>query len=536
MQSLIRKTNFLSLLFAFLFLFTAIFCTDVAFAAAFPDLEGHWAEAPIAQLIADGTINGYEDGLFHPEDTVTRAEFVKMIGKGPTLYTQDFPDVPSDHWAYDYVMSSGLDAVDGFFLPDTPITRQDVLTLIWKRGGSVTGVLAPAVITSQSTNPDAAAWAYTNGILCGDNGLNLRLSDTLTRAEAAALVVRARELGSNPVPVNFVDTVSPEILETVFLSYPIFDRPYAPDETVTNGEMARAALRLGAREYYLTYKNVLAETPFAHEYARDLFVVHNECLGDTPLTEAFADVPATVGDTLAELVYNAFKLSTSSLTMKGEAMYSDASPANRAMERCLSFACEKGVFLYGDGRLEPDRAVTMKDIACMLLQIDHAIGTKASYSGGVHNETLRKDFLSYPANAKDYMYILEGVDNAVYEKPLGNGKARSSYINTMGSVRMFTDMLQELQITAASKGAELSFTFYPSLVCDTGSSLAMRVKLDVLTASGQSLASVFGGQYDVQAEVSLNAGDSFFVELVTDRIPLDLYIDSAAVRLTDIFQ
>ena len=63
----------------------AVFVPAAASAASFTDLtDAHWAYDNIMRLANDGTINGYDDGTFLPEGTVTRAEFVKMLGKSDT--------------------------------------------------------------------------------------------------------------------------------------------------------------------------------------------------------------------------------------------------------------------------------------------------------------------------------------------------------------------------------------------------------------------------------------------------------------------
>ncbi|MBQ1211095.1 MAG: S-layer homology domain-containing protein, partial [Clostridia bacterium] len=56
-------------------------CAISVSAMTFTDLnESHWAYANVQTLVNDGTVKGYEDGSFKPEGTVTRAEFVKMLG------------------------------------------------------------------------------------------------------------------------------------------------------------------------------------------------------------------------------------------------------------------------------------------------------------------------------------------------------------------------------------------------------------------------------------------------------------------------
>lgn len=43
------------------------------------DIQGHWAQKEIETAIASGWVDGYPDGTFKPEKTITRAEFTKML-------------------------------------------------------------------------------------------------------------------------------------------------------------------------------------------------------------------------------------------------------------------------------------------------------------------------------------------------------------------------------------------------------------------------------------------------------------------------
>lgn len=55
----------------------------------FSDMEGHWSVKYVEYACGSGIINGYEDGTFRPEKSVTYAEAVKMIvcalGYGPVV-------------------------------------------------------------------------------------------------------------------------------------------------------------------------------------------------------------------------------------------------------------------------------------------------------------------------------------------------------------------------------------------------------------------------------------------------------------------
>ncbi|MDM5275747.1 S-layer homology domain-containing protein, partial [Paenibacillus silvae] len=46
---------------------------------SFKDIQGHWAESSIRSAINKGIVSGYPNGMFYPENKVTRAEFLKIV-------------------------------------------------------------------------------------------------------------------------------------------------------------------------------------------------------------------------------------------------------------------------------------------------------------------------------------------------------------------------------------------------------------------------------------------------------------------------
>ncbi|MBM7567056.1 X2-like carbohydrate binding domain-containing protein [Paenibacillus sacheonensis] len=74
--------------------------------AGFSDTHGSWAEAAIAQVQGAGIIRGYADGTFRPAHAVTRAEAAailnRTLGRGPLYGDAKLPwtDVKSGYWAY----------------------------------------------------------------------------------------------------------------------------------------------------------------------------------------------------------------------------------------------------------------------------------------------------------------------------------------------------------------------------------------------------------------------------------------------------
>ncbi len=511
----------------------------------FTDLtSSHWAYASINTLVNDGTINGYQDGTFRPEGTVTRAEFVKMIGNGSTMRAQRYFDVDETHWAYSYIMTSGMkeDGSNRFF-PDRPITRGEVVELLWKRGGSLKNTVAPSVVTDQyKDNTDAIAWAYTYGLMQGDNGIDLRTSDTLTRAEATALIVRARAITVNSPKSDIVNTVQDELLKTVFESVNIFEtKEYVPEKTVTNGEFARAAVRLATGERMLTYKGYSAVEEFDHKYAKDIYAIGTACLGEDTINADFADKKTTVQDGVAMLVHAAIKNSAYPVAYGSKnSYYSDIKGklSDKANEY-LTYAYKNGIKLYANDRIDASREITHKDIACVLLQLDKKIGlirSKTTTENSAYSaDKIRTDLGSYPANASEYVYILEDVPNLAYTTELtayGDVKSDRSAVFALANEYsyIFESTLKSYRYLCKKNGADVKFTYYPSLVYDNGNGYTMRVKCEIIgEPMSVYMQDMFEGEYGDNYKVY--KGMTFFMDIVTGGPVTDIVIDTDKVEV-----
>ena len=108
--------------------------------AKFADLNGHFAKDSVLYLVDRNIINGYEDGSFRPDNTVTRAEAAAMIyriiktgNNSPEL--SGFSDVLPTDWFAEAVYALAdkgiiLGTDEGKFLPSENISRQDIATIM----------------------------------------------------------------------------------------------------------------------------------------------------------------------------------------------------------------------------------------------------------------------------------------------------------------------------------------------------------------------------------------------------------------------
>lgn len=102
--------------------------------------EAEWARENIERLFELGIINGKEQGIFAPNDSVTREEFVKMICGAFDLERGDeqvvFYDVPATRWSFEAITiaaSQNIISGDGTnFRPADLITREDIAAILMR--------------------------------------------------------------------------------------------------------------------------------------------------------------------------------------------------------------------------------------------------------------------------------------------------------------------------------------------------------------------------------------------------------------------
>ncbi|MDO5712943.1 MAG: S-layer homology domain-containing protein [Tissierellia bacterium] len=107
--------------------------------AEYPDVpQDTWYSDAVNYLSHKGIIKGYEDGLFRPNQEISRAEFAAIASRyerysGDTEKT--FPDVDKNHWAIKDISSAASAGwingyPDGTFKPAQSITRAEVVTIV----------------------------------------------------------------------------------------------------------------------------------------------------------------------------------------------------------------------------------------------------------------------------------------------------------------------------------------------------------------------------------------------------------------------
>lgn len=178
----------------------------------FEDVAKHWAKDSVNNMGSRLVINGVGNGLFNPDDDITRAEFAAVMVRGLGLKLKDsgtvFSDVSAAAWynsaiqtAYNYGLINGFK--DGTFHPTDKITREQAMVIIAK-AMTITGVDEKLAMNSSKRGifafedaVKASSWATDDienvlnaGIVTGRSEAMLAPKANMTRAEVAAIVER----------------------------------------------------------------------------------------------------------------------------------------------------------------------------------------------------------------------------------------------------------------------------------------------------------------------------------------------------------
>ena len=200
--------RFFSLLMLVVLLVTA-FAMQVNARVVFSDLAPtHWCYNKIIDFESKGYVCGYEDGTFKADQTITRAEYVKIVNnffgyKPNTEKVANFSDVNSGDWFAPYVNEAvergyitGFE--DGTFRPQDPIRRQEA-TVILARILGIDKEVYPANhidgLAQYSDSDEVQDWArvaihsysvynFINGYTDG----TLKILQNVTRAETVELL------------------------------------------------------------------------------------------------------------------------------------------------------------------------------------------------------------------------------------------------------------------------------------------------------------------------------------------------------------
>ncbi len=165
---------------------------------ALTDISDHWAKPYIDDLIAKQAIGGYPDGTFKPENTISTAEFTKIL---VSSLGHHVGNAASGHWASNYMTKAReiqlIEALEPEFDNyNSAITRGMMARMISRAMDETFGdakYYIPQIKDHNDINPPdklPVLAVYRAGIVTGYPDGSFKDSNTATRAEATTMLAR----------------------------------------------------------------------------------------------------------------------------------------------------------------------------------------------------------------------------------------------------------------------------------------------------------------------------------------------------------
>lgn len=203
----------------------------------FTDVQkNYWAFEYIGEMQKRGIINGYPDGRYYPENYVERCEFAKIMVGAAGLRTdltsgEYFKDVKKDDWFYAYVETAKeyltgykINGYD-YYKPNDYALREDIAVALVKLKGYDTKSADQAMLKTMFSDYESiseaarpyVATAVERGLVSGYEDRTFRGQDSINRAEAAAMLWRAYQYGSDNKTADISDS-TPKLNEDKYVS------------------------------------------------------------------------------------------------------------------------------------------------------------------------------------------------------------------------------------------------------------------------------------------------------------------------------
>lgn len=145
----------------------------------FGDIGNHWGKAAIEWAVSQGITDGFEDGTFRPDETLTRAQFVKLVVAALKLPVTGTPS--GSDWYKPYVTAAEKAGFSEKFNDwNQPMSRQEMAKMAVRAAG-------------QNTDDDLK-WMFLAtkaGLIQGtDDTGTLDVEGTTTRAQSVTIMQR----------------------------------------------------------------------------------------------------------------------------------------------------------------------------------------------------------------------------------------------------------------------------------------------------------------------------------------------------------
>ena len=190
-----------------LFVLCAVYFVSNVASADFTDIEYSWYEDAILNLQSQWLTNWYGDGRYGTENDITRAELLTILLRAAnvtiiTPWEKCFPDVETTMWYHNYICTAHTLGIangfsDGNFKPNDSVTALEALAF-WNKAFAVN-----VATTGDKWYEALQQFSDVNNIM-PTHGYTLWTQ--ISRGKSAELIIRLQEFGRTKSPLSYKST------------------------------------------------------------------------------------------------------------------------------------------------------------------------------------------------------------------------------------------------------------------------------------------------------------------------------------------
>lgn len=200
----------------------------ISASSSFPDIAGNYHENDILQLLERKIIQGYPDGTFKPANSITRGQAAKMIASVLNLDTKNitnpgFSDVDDKHEFYPYIAALAKEGIingyeDGTFKQDATITRGQMAKMIALGFNLTSDENHPFTDVAEGSiyTPYIKA-LFNHEVTKGTTDTTFSPRNSVSRGQLASFVIRAENAVKASVNSDIVGTIEEVLADAIII-------------------------------------------------------------------------------------------------------------------------------------------------------------------------------------------------------------------------------------------------------------------------------------------------------------------------------
>lgn len=257
----------------------------------FSDMGNHWANVTVGKLVELGILDGYGDGTFRPNNTITRGEFSKVVRtslKLDLVKGNSFDDT-NNHWAKNEIhtlVQNGIIIRSEYgdnYEPNKNITRIEMAKMIVRavgldeRAKELAGQKTKFNDdnTIKSEDKGYIIIASQNGIINGYPDNTFKPNGEATRAEASQMIVNIFDALDRGIDTGEENNSQEDISQEIEYSKNLLNTKYVNadefkidenGEITIQGNEVKGTLIDNLDEKVIKVASALVENPYKENY------------------------------------------------------------------------------------------------------------------------------------------------------------------------------------------------------------------------------------------------------------------------------